>query len=152
MVFFLFLYEHLWDPLGANFATFQCCHYHFQQVEAHMQLHTQFPGCNPLICTDELINMLFISWCDSCARLSGTQFIFHITVTTAEMPHPLPHCALIHCLASINIQQALVSVSGCKFFCMEESSDTSLLHTHLHVRCHCIRLPLCYHLSHSNKL
>ena len=49
------------------------------------------------------------------------------TVTTAEMHHPPPHCAHIHWLVSINVQQVSVNVSGCCFFCMEEFSYTPLL-------------------------
>ena len=35
---------------------------------------------------------------------------------------------------------------------MEEFSDAPLLHTHLYVRDHLVRLPLCCHLSHSNNM
>jgi len=83
---------------------------------------------------------------------SGTWLVFHITVTTAEMHHPLPHYAHIHCLVSINVQQASVDVSECHSFHMEEFSDTPLLHMHFHVRCHSVRLPLCCHLSRGNKM
>ena len=55
--------------------------------------------------------------------LSGMWLVFAIAVTTAEMHHP-PHCAQIHCLVSINIQQMSTKVSGCHFFCM----DATLLH------------------------
>jgi len=59
-----------------------------------------------------------------------------------------PHCAHIHSLVSINIQQASMSINGCNFFCMEEFDNTPLLHTHFHVRCHSV----CCHLSHGNKM
>ena len=36
------------------------------------------------------------------------------------------------------------------FFCTEEFSDTPLLYLHFHVSQHCVRLPLCCHLSHGN--
>lgn len=39
-----------------------------------------------------------------------------LAITTAETHHPLHHCAHIHCLVSINIQQTSVNVSGCHFF------------------------------------
>jgi len=65
---------------------------------------------------------------------------------------PPPHCAHIHCLVSINVQQASTNVSGCNFFCMEEFSDVPLLYTHFHVRHPSIRLPLCCHLSHGNNM
>jgi len=43
-------------------------------------------------------------------------------------------------------------INGCHFFHMEEFSDTPLLHTHLHVRFQSVRLSLCWHLSHGNKM
>ena len=104
------------------------------------------------IYADELIETHFISRCDSCAWPSRMWLDFYIIVTTAEMHHPLPHCAHIHCWVSINIQQALMNISVCHFFCTEEFNVTPLLHTHFHVRCHFIRLPLCCHLSYSNKM
>jgi len=39
-----------------------------------------FPGHNPPVCLDELIEMLFILWDDSCAWLSGAWLVFHIAV------------------------------------------------------------------------
>jgi len=77
---------------------------------------------------------------------------YRITVTTAEAHHPLVHCAHIHCVVSINIQKTLMNVNGCHCFQMEEFNDTPLLHPHFCVRYHSIRLPLCCHLSHSNKM
>ena len=41
---------------------------------------------------------------------------------------------------------------GTVFFCMEKFSDTPLLHTQFHVRCHAVRLPLCCHLSHGDNV
>jgi len=67
------------------------------------------------------------------------------------MHHSLPQCAHTHCLVSTNVQQATVNVSECHYFCMEEFKDTPLVHTHFHIRCYFVRLPLCCHLSHSNK-
>ena len=119
-----------------------CCH-HFQHIAADIQLHTQFSGHRPPICADELIEMLFILWCDSCAWLSTTQLAFHITVSTAATLHPLHHCAHIHCLVSISVQQASVSVNGYHFFSMEEFDSTPLPPPHFHIICH---------LSHSNKM
>ena len=77
----------------------------FQCTEADIQLCTQFPGCNMPFWAAELIETLFISWCDSCAWPSGMRLVFHVDVTTAETHHPLPHCAHIHSLVSITIQQ-----------------------------------------------
>ena len=63
-----------------------------------------------------------------------------------------PHCADIHCLISINVQHALMNVSGCHHFCTEEFSDTALIHMRSHARLHSVRLPLCCHLSHGNNM
>ena len=62
------------------------------------------------------------------------------------------HCTNIHCLISIDVQQVSVNVNGCNFFHMEKFNCTSLLHPHSHVRCHSVRLTLCCHLSHGNKM
>ena len=74
-----------------------------------------------------------------------------VAVTTAKTHHPLPHCAHIHCLVSISILQASMNDSECHFFCMEEFSDTFASY-YFQVRCHCVRLPLCCHLSHGNNM
>ena len=126
--------------------------YHrFQCIEADSQLRTQFPSHNPSIHADELIEMPFILWCDSCAWPSRMWLVFHAAVAIAETRHPPPHCANIHCLVSVNVQQ-VSNVIGCNFFHMEEFNYTPLLHTHFHVRHHFVRLPLCCHLSHGNKI
>jgi len=75
-----------------------------------------------------------------------------VTVITAETHHPPAHCAHIHCLVSLNVQQALMDVNGCHFFHMGEFRDAPLLHLHFHVSHHSVRLPLCCHLSHGNKM
>ena len=41
---------------------------------------------------------------------------------------------------------------GAIFFCVEDFSDTPLLHTHFTVGSHFVRLPLCYHLLHGNNV
>ena len=148
----MFLCQHSWDPPGANFAIFQHCQHRFQRIEADIQLRKQFPIRNPPIRAGELIKTLFISWCESCAWLSGTWLVFHIAVDTVEKCHPPPHCANIHCLVSINVQQASMSVIGCKFFQVQQFNYTPLHHTQFHVRCHFVRLPLCCHLSHGHKI
>ena len=112
----MFLCEHSWDPPDANFAIFQRCHHRFQRIAADIQLRTQFPSRNPPIRADELIETLFVSWCDSCAWPSGTWLVFQVAVATAETRHPPPHCANIHCLNSVNVQQASMNVIGCNFF------------------------------------
>jgi len=118
----------------------------------NIQLRTQFPSRNLPIREDELIKMLFISWFDSCAWPSGMWLVFHTAVATAETCHPLPHCANIHYLVSVNVQQASTNVIGRNFFRMEEFNYAPLLHMHFHVRHHFVRLPLCCHLSHGNKI
>jgi len=110
----MFLCEHSWDPPGVNFAIFRC-HHCFQRIAADIQLHTQFPSRNLPICADELIETLFVSWCDSCAWPSGTWLVFQVAVATAEMCRPPPHCANTHCLVSVNVQQASVMSLGAIF-------------------------------------
>ena len=63
-----------------------------------------------------------------------------------------PYCANIHCLVSVNVQQASMNVTGSNLFRLEELNYTPLLHKHFHVRRHFVRLPLCCHLSHGNKI
>ena len=105
-----------------------------------------------LICADELVEMLFILRCDSCAWPSRKWLVFHVPVTVPEMHCPPLHCAHSRYLVSINGHQTLMNVSGWHFFYMEKFSDTPLLHTHFHVRCSLVRLPLSCHLSHSNNI
>jgi hypothetical protein len=113
-VLYVPLREHSWDPPGANF---QRCHHRFQSIVADIQLLcTQFRSCNPPIRADELIETLFISWCDSCAWPSGTWLVFHVAVGTAETRHPPLQCADIHCLVFVNVHQASMSVIGYNFF------------------------------------
>ena len=142
-VFFIFLCEHSWDTPGENFAIFQRCHNCFQRTEADIQLRTQFITCNSPICADELI--------ETFAWLSGTWFVIHVAVATAETRHPPPHYANVHYLVSINVQQASMNVIGWNFFRMEECNYTPLLHTHFHVRRHFVSLPVYCHLLHGNK-
>jgi len=59
---------------------------------------------------------------------------------------PLTASLCLHPLFSL--QKYSASVSGWYFYHMEESSYASLFHTHFHVRCHFVRLPLCCHLTH----
>ena len=82
----------------------------------------------------------------------GTWLIFHVAVAFAETYNPSPHCTHIHCFVSINVQQASMNAGMCNFFCMEKFSYSPLLHTEFHVRCHFVRLPFCYQLSHGNKI
>ena len=80
--------------------------------------------------------------------------VFYVTVTAAEMHHPLCHCAHIHYLVPISVQQVSMNVSGCYFLCMEELNSSPLLHTHFYVRCHFVRCPsaaICYTATQWNK-
>ena len=69
-------------------------------------------------------------------------------VTTAEVHDLPPHCAHIHCSVSLKCS---ASIDECQwvpfFFCTGEFNDTPLLHLCFHVR-----LLLCCHLSHGNKM
>ena len=124
----------------------QCCHYCFQGIGTDVQLLTQFPGCNPPI-----------QWAGEDTRSgviavhSHPECLSHY-VATGVMHCPPPHCAHIHCLISINIQQLSMNVSGYRFFHREKFSPLPLLHKHFHVRCHFVRLPLCCCLLHSNNM
>jgi len=65
--------------------------------------------------------------CHACENLHQERWP---TVTTAETHRALPHCAHIHCLVSINVQQVSVSVSGCHCFCMKKHASTLLCFIH----------------------
>jgi len=85
--------------------------------------------------------MPFISWCSICAWPSRMRLVFHIAVTAAETHHPWPHCAHI----PFALYKRSASISECQwvpFFHVEEFISTPFLHTHFHVRCHVVRLPL----------
>ena len=46
----------------------------------------------------------YMSWSYRPAWPSKIWLVFHVAITTDKMHNPSPHCALIHCLVSINIQ------------------------------------------------
>ena len=71
---------------------------------------------------------------------------------TAETHHPPPPCAHTRCLVSISVQKAATTISGCIFFHMEESNSTPLFCMNFHVRCHCVRLPLCHMATKWNRI
>jgi hypothetical protein len=76
-------------------------------------------------------------------RLPGTWPVSHITITTAETHHRLPYCAHIHCLVSVNIQQALMNVIiEFSFFHMEEFNDTSASYALTYQTALCLTAPL----------
>ena len=107
---------------------------------------------NPPIRADELIETLFISCCDSCVWPSGTWLVFHVAVATAETRHPRPYCANIHCLVSLNVQQASMNVIGCNFFPHGGIQLHAFASYALPCRRHFVRLPLCCHLLHGSKM
>ena len=109
-------------PRWRNVAIHKCFQHHFQCTEVDIQLCTQFLGCN-LIHADELIKTLFISWCDSCAWLSGTRLVFH-TVASAKMHHLPPCYAHIHCLVS---SANVIECWWVQFFSRWRNSVTHLL-------------------------
>jgi len=53
---------------------------------------------------------------DSCEWPSGTWLVSHVAVATAETQHPPLHCANIHYLVSVNVQQESMNVIGCNLF------------------------------------
>lgn len=53
-----------------------------------------FSGCNLMICMDELIETLLISWCDSCMWPLRAWLVPCIAVATAETHHPPTHRVL----------------------------------------------------------
>jgi hypothetical protein len=86
----MFLCEHPWAPPGTNFAIFQHCQHRFQLIEADIQLRTWFPGCNPAIRMDELIEVLSISWADKVACLSHRcRHCWNAPLTASLCWHPL---------------------------------------------------------------
>ena len=53
----------------------------------------------------------------------------NVTVATAQTHQSPPHCAHIHCLLSINVQQALMDVSECHFSAWRNSmTQLCLIH------------------------
>ena len=123
-------------------------HYLIEQI----QKNTIFHHSHTINYFVWMIEMLFISWCDSYAWPSGMWLVFHITVTTAEAHHPLPHSAHIRSFYPEMFSKCQWMSTGAFFFCMEGFSGTSLLYMCFHTRCHFIWLPLCCQLSHGNSM
>lgn len=92
----------------------QCSHHCFQCTEAEIQLHEQFPDCNPQIHVyGDFLHV--VVW--QLFMAVRTWLIFHTSVTTAEMYHP-PLTALTSTVWSL--QQTSTDVSECKFFSHRE--------------------------------
>ena len=68
-----------------------------------------------------------------------TLFISAVTTTNYARGRARMPCLLKSALTEVTLWMGT-----------EESSDTLLLHMHLHARCHPVTLPLCCHLWHSN--
>ena len=85
-------------------------------------------------------------------RLSRTYLAFHITVATAEIQHPLPHCFYMHCLVSVSFLQALMNVSVYNFFHLFGGIQFYNLASHTHTQNDTILSEcFCCHQSHGNK-
>ena len=67
-----------------------------------------------------------------------------------------PHTASLCWRLLVSLHKHSASPNECQwvhfFFYMGKFNDRALLHTHFLVRHHSVRLPLCCHLSHGNKM
>ena len=98
---------------------------------------------------DELMEMLFILWWQLCTAIWNVACLscccrWHAPPTTSLCSQTL---------FGLHKHSARIDECKCTIFChVEEFSDTPLLHVHFSVSCHFVKLPLCCHLSHSNKM
>jgi len=155
MVFFLFLAEHLWDPPSTNFTVFHVVHVVIIISNVLKLIFSSIHSILIIICW---FTWRTLSRCSSFCSVTTVQGHQECGLTfTSLLPllkytiHRLTVLS-IHCLISRNIHQVSINGTECSFFCMEEFSCTPLFHMHFHVRCHSVRLPLCYHLSHGHKM
>ena len=88
---------------------------------------------------------------EKICKLVWKMACFCVALATSEKHHPQPHCAHIRCLVSLNTQQASMNVSECNSFYGGTQFHIFASYA-LHVRRHFVRLLLCCHLSHSNKM
>ena len=129
-----FLFKHLRDPPGENFVIFQHC-YHYNALK---QMFSSIHSSLIIIHWSTWISWSrYPSFHDVTALSVQNMACFHINVVTAEMRHPPLHSTHIHCLASSNVKQTPVNISGCLFFFMEEFNDTALLNMFIY------QMPLC---------
>lgn len=75
-----------------------------------------FNTVTTIICTflrvmNKSLHSMPVNFCTSSPEL-----VFQVVVVTFQTHHPLPHCVHIHCLFSINIQQALNECNEYYFF------------------------------------
>lgn len=99
-----------------------------------MQLSIRVPVPNPLIHTDELMQTLFLSWCDIYAQPSAMWLVFPVSIATAETQNLPPHCAHVSSLFGLHKISASVSeCQGCNSVHVKQLNFTPLLHAHFHV-------------------
>jgi len=105
----------------------------------------------------------FFNGVTTISKFICTNWLRHSSFCGVTAVHGHLLCYCHHCWNALStaslcsyplfgLHQRSANVDECLFLHMEEFSDTPLLHMCLCVRCHSVRLPLCYHLSHSNKL
>jgi len=90
------------------------------------------------------LHAMLVKICTSGGELLLSPLLLKCTTQPSVWSYPL-----------FDLHQSSASVDECQnviFFCVEEFSDTLLLHMHFHVRSHSLRLPLCCHLSYDNKM
>lgn len=75
---------------------------------------------------------LWISTSCTCENLHQQRWST-VTVATTVTHHSHPHCACIHCLVSIIIQQASMNVRGCRFFPAWKCSKIPLYFMHISI-------------------
>ena len=93
---------------------------------------------------DKKLHAMLVKICTSGGELLLSPLLLKCTTQPSLWSYPL-----------FDLHQSSASVDECQnviFFCVEEFSDTLLLHMHFHVRSHSLRLPLCCHLSYDNKM
>ena len=99
-------------------------HSNNDSVVVRKMLSIHSPFFISLIYANKLIEVLlvFIGW-----QLYWMRLVTQINVTPTKTHYPLPNCAYIHCLISVNIQLVSINVNRCNCFHMEEFNSISLL-------------------------
>jgi len=110
----MLLCEYLRDSPGENF---QYCNAAtiVSNVQKLIFSSVQFSGCNPPICMNELIEMLFILWCDCCAWAfkCSLSFMLPSHVACNYCWHTIPTASLCsHPL--IGVHKCSVSIDECQ--------------------------------------
>jgi len=94
-------------------------HYLIEQILSYKLLHF---STQSLLLATHLTSNEQEAACHTCKNLHE-QMWPTVAVITAETHHLPSHCAHIHCLVSINVQQVLINVNGYNFFFMEVFSS-----------------------------